>query len=93
MSSRFLVRCETCGGEARRKYPADPKTLRVYQCRRRACIDCGRSIAYRGPAHESVKPPEGIPSIRDRCIPCGAAAGSPFAGEGDGETETERGKA
>lgn len=34
---KFLLECTECKGEARRKYPADPKTLRVYNCTRRAC--------------------------------------------------------
>lgn len=30
---RFLLRCQGCGREARRKYPANPKTIRCYTCR------------------------------------------------------------
>ena len=36
------------------------------------CVDCGRKIASLA---------DDSPSIRDRCIPCGAKAGSPFADE------------
>jgi len=33
----FLLRCDRCGAEYKRKYPARSDTLMLYACQRRSC--------------------------------------------------------